>query len=268
MKILKGFIHIFLIVFLTLLTQIGGIIWILVFLYFKYKKTNKSRRYKLATFTVCYLLISLVLVPQLSKLNGRIALPVIGNENLAAHNFMTILLNRHYVTPDLRDILLVAGSQFTEYNPGLKIKYLDANFPFITCFPLLPHLSHDDGKKVDLSFQYIKDGKPSNQKPSISGYGHFVNPKGNDTDQVKICKSKGYWQYDYPKFLSFGTRDGYTLDAKRTKQIIQLLLKSPKSQKLFVEPHLKNRIGIKNEKIRYQGCHSVRHDDHIHFQIK
>ena len=34
---------------------------------------------------------------------------------------------------------------------------LDGNFPFITGFPLLPHLSHDDGEKVDLAFYYADD---------------------------------------------------------------------------------------------------------------
>ncbi|HKK76486.1 MAG TPA: hypothetical protein VJ953_15505 [Saprospiraceae bacterium] len=38
--------------------------------------------------------------------------------------------------------------------PSLRINYLDANFPFWNEFPLLPHLSHDDGKKVDISFLY------------------------------------------------------------------------------------------------------------------
>ena len=39
-------------------------------------------------------------------------------------------------------------------------------------------------------------------------------------------------------------------------------------KKIFIEPHLKTRWGLKNyQKIRYHGCHAVRHDDHIHVQL-
>ena len=34
---------------------------------------------------------------------------------------------------------------------NIEIHYLDANFPFINKFPLLPHLSHNDGKKIDIT---------------------------------------------------------------------------------------------------------------------
>ena len=36
----------------------------------------------------------------------------------------------------------------------------------------------------------------------------------------------------------------------------------------WLEPHLKNRLGITHSKLRFQGCQAVRHDDHIDVQMK
>lgn len=266
MIVFKLLIHLLIIVLLTALTQIGGVIWILVFAFFGLSKKDKTKKYRLFSFTIIYLGCCLLIVPQLSKLNGRVSLPKVGN--LSPHNYMTVLMNRHYVEPKLKEILIESAHDFNAKNSNLKIKYLDANFPFINGFPLLPHLSHDDGKKVDISFQYLKDGIPSNQKPSRSGYGIFVNPKKNQSNQTSACKQLGYWQYDVTKYFSLGNRDGFSFDETRTKQIIEILLSQPRAQKLLLEPHLKERLNLSNSKIRFQGCHSVRHDDHIHFQIQ
>lgn len=57
---------------------------------------------------------------------------------------------------------------------GIQVVYLDTNFPFINKFPLLPHLSHSDGKKIDVSLIYKDEkGKLTNKKPSVSGYGVY-----------------------------------------------------------------------------------------------
>ena len=45
------------------------------------------------------------------------------------------------------------------------------------------------------------------------------------------------------------------------------MLKNSNTHKIFIEPHLKQRLGIKNQKVRFHGCGAVRHDDHIHLQI-
>jgi len=146
--------------------------------------------------------------------------------------------------------------------------YLDANFPFINKFPLLPHLSHSDGKKIDLSFLYSDTGKISNKKPAVSGYGIFEKPKKNEYNQITICKRKGYWQYDFPKYLTFGSfNTDLKFSSKATKHLLKIILKEPTTQKVFIEPHLKSRLNLKNSKIRFHGCKAVRHDDHIHLQI-
>jgi hypothetical protein len=153
--------------------------------------------------------------------------------------------------------------------PGIKLVYLDANFPFFGGFPLLPHLSHHDGKKIDIAFIYNdQTGKVSNLKPSNSGYGVFENPRNGEINQTEICKSSAYWQYDYPKYLTFGKiNNDIRFNPKATKQLIQFIIENSRVQKIFIEPHLKTRLQLTSSKIRFQGCGAVRHDDHIHVQI-
>ena len=61
---------------------------------------------------------------------------------------------------------------------NIQLNILDANFPFIDGFPLLPHRSHNDGRKVDISLVYeTSDGQYSYAVVSRSGYGVFESPK-------------------------------------------------------------------------------------------
>jgi len=46
------------------------------------------------------------------------------------------------------------------------------------------------------------------------------------------------------------------------------ILQQPNLGKVFVEPHLKTRMKLVDSKIRFHGCGAVRHDDHIHIQLK
>jgi len=158
-----------------------------------------------------------------------------------------------------------------QQNPDRRIVYLDANFPFWSGFPLLPHLSHNDGKKLDLAFLY-KDkttGKIVNGSPSFSGYGVFEAPKKGEANQPNICARKGYWQYGIlERVTPHGQKEQTIIDEQTTKQFLDLLAQNKAIKKIFIEPHLKTRWGLeKYSKIRYHGCHAVRHDDHIHVQL-
>ncbi|MCD2260471.1 hypothetical protein [Psychroserpens luteolus] len=259
MSLLKGLAHIIAVVCLTIVTQVGGIIWILSSITaIRYKK---KKRY---VFPVIYLAFNLLIVPPIAKYFGREQLPIISS-HLKPKNYIYPLLFRNYVDPELKQ-LLEHTAEDLKYHP-MVITYLDANFPFFDGFPLLPHLSHNDGKKIDISFQYLdNDGKPTNKKPSVSGYGVYV--KENGTYSTK-CRDQGYWQYNFPKYLTFGTINDLELDKNNTAILIQKLLEHPKSQKLFIEPYLKDALSLNHySKIRFHGCQAVRHDDHIHLQIR
>ncbi|MEO1031577.1 MAG: hypothetical protein AAFX55_09240 [Bacteroidota bacterium] len=259
MKLLKLVGHLFIIILLTVLTQIGGLIWIIA-LVLSYRLQWRIRY----SFPTIYLLFNLILIPFVAPYFGRVQLPVF-NTMLKPQNYFYTLTFRNYVTPELKRSLNDAAKDLAPL--GIQIKYLDANFPFVNGFPLLPHLSHNDGKKVDIAFQYkVTDGKPTNKKPSLLGYGHYThlrNPMNN------YCKSMGFWQYDITKYLNLKIREHLIFDRKQTKTLIQGLLHNAGNAKLFIEPHLKKELGLQNyAQIRFHGCQAVRHDDHIHLEIK
>lgn len=264
---MKIILHILIVTFLTIVTQVGGVIWILNFGYFKFTNQKKAMWLRFLSFTIIYLISTFFIIPPFAKLNGRIPLPFTKSSNLIPHTYIIPLLNRHYVKPNLKSQLIKIADEINSENNKLKLSYLDANFPFIDGFPLLPHLSHKDGRKVDLSFFYTKDNEVGNLKPSKSGYGHFVNPQNEEFNQTRECKLNGYWHYDYTKFLTFGSRDDLEFDQENTRKLIINIVRDPLTQKVLIEPHLKKRMNLLNSKIRFQGCHAVRHDDHIHYQI-
>ncbi len=260
MKFKTILIHFLLVVLLTILTQIGGLIWL-----FSVIISIKLKKKKRFVFPIIYLFFNLLIIPPIAKHFGRETLPVF-SENLKPRNWVYPLLFRNYVKPELKNLLLKSSENLNQN--GISLTYLDANFPFYEGFPLLPHLSHNDGRKVDISFMYLnEDDESTNKKPSVSGYGVYSNSDNNYTS--KDCKEKGYWQYDFPKYLTFGKINDLDLDTKGTKTLIQELLSNSKTQKIFIEPHLKKTLGLSNQnKIRFHGCQAVRHDDHIHLQIK
>jgi hypothetical protein len=265
MKYLKLSCQIITFVFLTILTQIGGIIYVLIsFLNKRWDIKHPVK--KVTVFLVTYLLATFLIIPFIAPIFGR---EKIRNSNsIQPVSYMTVLLNRNYVRPDVNRLLERAG--FDLKDTRVRIHYLDANFPFINKFPLLPHLSHNDGRKIDLSLIYqTPDGQISTEKKSRSGYGVFEEPKGNEVNQVYTCLSSGYFQYDYPKYLTLGkVNKSLEFSGKGTKLLVAAILKQPDVEKLFIEPHLKGRLELNSAKIRYHGCRAVRHDDHIHIQVK
>lgn len=250
---------------LTIITQIGGIVYLLsIYIDHKWRKQFK---FKLLTlFLSLYLLFTLLIIPNIAPIFGREK--VTHTQNISPTNYMTVLLNRNYVRPKLNDLLIQTEKNLS--NTGVKINYLDANFPFINKFPLLPHLSHNDGEKIDVSLIYEnKKGIVSSKQKSVSGYGFFENPTKNEYNQIEKCIEKSYFQYDYPKYLTFGAINQELIFSKKgTKTLILSILKNNSLGKLFIEPHLKYRLNLKSNKIRYHGCRAVRHDDHIHIQLK
>lgn len=253
---------------MTVVTQIGGILWCLSLLLRGYLPKKNRLHYKILLFPLIYIIFTFLVIPPLAYQFGRTPLPILKSSNLSSHSYFTIILNRHYVTPILKEELIHISYQFEKSNPTIKTIYLDANFPFWDGFPLLPHLSHNDGKKIDLSFQYSQDGKMTNKKPSRTGYGVYEHPKSEEINQPERCLDKGYWQYDFPKYLTLGSSKNLHFEESKTKELIDLILKRKLTDKVFIEPHLKSRMKIDHSKLRYHGCRAVRHDDHIHYQIR
>ena len=124
-------------------------------------------------------------------------------------------------------------------------------------------------QKIDISFIYAAKNGLTNLKPSKSGYGVFEVPLKNELNQAQVCKQKGFWQYDFTKYVTLGSYPkDLKFSANGTKKLISKILENTDVQKVFIEPHLKNRLNLQHSKIRFHGCRAVRHDDHIHFQIR
>jgi hypothetical protein len=273
MKFIKIILYLTIVLFLTALTQIGGIVFILSGLIYTLfiKKIKDNFGLKVLTFCSLYFFTTFVVIPPIAKIYGRVPLSVYLKNNVRPTNVWTCILNRNYVQPDLKNsIYNVAKTLETRYN-GAEIRYLDANLPFYNGFPLFPHLSHNDGRKIDISFFYLskKTHQPSNEKPAISGYGEYEIPKKGERNRPLECEKAGYWQYSFPQYLTLGSNiEYYEFDEVRTKAMIELFEAEENIEKMFLEPHLQERMGLVHEKIRLHGCNTVRHDDHLHIQIK
>ena len=196
MKNLLNFIkHFGIFFFLTIVTQVGGLIYLLSLLI--NKKWNKVFKFKLPIiFCFLYLVFTFLVIPFVAPIFGREK--VNHKYNIRPTNYLTVVLNRNYVKPEMNKLLNSISNSLSKMDSNIEIQYLDANFPFIDKFPLLPHLSHNDGKKIDISLVYqTPNGEITNKKKSISGYGVFAGPKNGEYDQIKQCKSIGYFHYDY-----------------------------------------------------------------------
>jgi hypothetical protein len=264
-KAIKILIKILAFAILTILTQIGGIAFMISELVAK--KINRANKLKrILIFIGTYLLLTFLIVPLIAPLLGREK--VIHTEKINPANYMTVILNRNYVRPELNKLLKKIDQNLN--GTEITINYLDANFPFINKFPLLPHLSHNDGKKLDLSLIYeTKNGEISKEQKSNSGYGVYEGPNRSESNQIKKCLDKGYFQYDFPKYLTLGIKNKeLVFSARGTKALLNAILKEDNLGKLFIEPHLKERLKLNNNKVRYHGCRAARHDDHIHIQLK
>lgn len=259
---------------LTILTQVGGMIYLLTYAWNwwierKIRRKRNAFGAKLGAFLLVYLLCSSVIIPPIARHFGRVPLPW-GNGTLRPLRTLTCILNRHYVKPELRDLSLRVAKQMNPEGEGY-LSYLDAGFPFFDGFPLLPHLSHNDGKKLDLSFCYSNPstGKARFGSPSYFGYGVNTEPISGERDQPQICKKKGYWQYGLLESISSQWRkSSYVFDEARTAQMVKLFCRETAIRKVFIEPHLMERMGLQDAKLRFHGCQAVRHDDHLHVEIR
>lgn len=242
--------HALVVLLLTILTQIGGLAWLIaVFV-----------KQRLIAFVVAYAALTLAAI-WVAPSFGRVALNCLDDGPLRVQSWMYCALNRNYVAPELRDVLIEAAETMHEQFPGTETLVLDANFPFLDGFPLLPHLSHDDGDKVDLAFFY-RDETGYLPGATRSPIGYFAFEQG-PTDCTPTWPTLR-WDFD---FLQPLWRE-YELDATRNAAVLRILSNDDRVGKIFVEPHLVQTLNVAHRNIRFQGCRAARHDDHIHFQLR
>ncbi|MHA3980237.1 hypothetical protein ACW9UR_21420 [Halovulum sp. GXIMD14794] len=236
-------------VFLTVLTQLGGVAWLAARLFPR----------PLLAFIALYAGLSvaaLFVAPML----GRVAITCWASGPLQVQSWFYCALNRTYVTPELHVVLLDLAEDTEATFPGTETLMLDGGFPFGNGFPLLPHLSHDDGRKADIAFYYRDDkGYVAGATPSPIGYFAFEDGPTDCPDAWPTMR----WDLEPAQPL---WRD-LDLEPERTAFALRWLTQDPRVDKVFVEPHLKTSLGVDGDKLRFQGCRAARHDDHIHLQL-
>lgn len=242
-------VHSLIIVALTVITQIGGLAWLLALL------TRRSG----SAFVALYVTLSIAAL-WIAPMTGRVPLPCLSDGALKMQSPLYCALNRQYVRPPLKSLLEDYAAHMDVRYPGTQTLVLDGNFPFITGFPLLPHLSHDDGEKVDLAFYYAQDqAYLRGQTRSPLGYFAFEDGPTDCPDHRLSLR----WDLDWLQPLW----PDYTLETMRLEAGLEWLASTPAINKIFIEPHLKQSLGLTSPKIRFQGCRAARHDDHIHIQL-
>lgn len=257
---------------LTLLTQIGGLAYLLGLAVGFIPALRFSPRWlrRTAVLTVAvasYAIMTIWLVPPLAQSAGRVRLPCGTNSEgpVVGATWLTCALNRGYLRLEVLEIVLALGDEIGRRFPGSQVTALEANFPFVDGFPLLPHLSHRDGRKVDLAYFYRKaDTSAPIAHGSPSWLGYFIYEQPRDGDSLPCA---GRWTPLRWNFAWLQPRPPtWRLDEERTAWMLSWLKGERRVARLFIEPHLAQRLGVAGGKVRFQGCHAARHDDHIHVE--
>ena len=171
------------------------------------------------------------------------------------------IFNRNFVTPQARDVAVQAAAAVAKQYPGLVVHYMDASGPD-GHRPFAPHLSHGDGREIDLALFYTgADGHPMFKPPGLTGYRNYEPPRPGDP---VMCAGQSGGARDPDPPVSRHWR----LDEARTKALVEAVTRDPRVKRVFLEPHLKLRLGLRADgKIHFQGCRAARHDDHLHVDV-
>ena len=249
-RILRIAFHLLLALVLTALTQTGGIAWLL----------SLGFRWRIAAFALLY--AALLGLSQLAApWFGRVPLGCSQDGPLQMQSWFYCLTNRNYVTPALARTAEDLAQHMEARFPGTTTLVLDGSFPFLDGFPLLPHLSHDDGRKLDIAFYYMDAGGRYLPGMTRSPLGYFAFEDG-PTDCPAAWPTLR-WNLGWLQPMLREARP----EPARMSAALRWLAADPRVEKIFIEPHLRKALGLSSEKFRFQGCRAARHDDHLHFQI-
>lgn len=171
---------------------------------------------------------------------------------------------RNYMTQQARAALIDAAEALNRRYPRTILTFMDASGPDGRK-PFKPHLSHGDGRQIDLAdFYQSRSGRRLAGPPPASraGYGAFEPPRPGDP---LPCRG-----IDRPNDDRDPPADRiWRLDDERTATLVKILVADPRVRRVFIEPHLKRRFGLsESPKVRFAGCQAARHDDHIHVDFR
>ncbi|MGR3540360.1 MAG: hypothetical protein ACU0BS_02890 [Hasllibacter sp.] len=232
---------------LTLVTQVGGLAWLMALPF---------RRRWLA-FPAAYAALSIAAwaaAPQF----GRTALPCTG-EVLRPANPLYCVLNRHYAAPEMRRAAQALAAALDARFPGTVTETLDAGFPLP--MPMIPHLSHGDGRQLDLALWW-RDAEGYAPGLSPSPIGYFGYADGPTDCPARALDLRWDWRW-----LQRALPDRAP-DADRLAAALRFLQSDGRIGRVLIEPHLAAAAGVTGGKIGFQGCRAARHDDHLHLRLE
>lgn len=251
-------------ILLTALTEVGGIILLAAIALGQILRWRKLAI--TAAFLGLYTAATTLIVPQLATTTGRVPIACTGEPMRALP--ILCAMNRHYVTPDVLALAKALAEDTATAFPGTITVALDANFPFLDGIPLLPHLSHDDGKKLDLAYFYADRAGTYLRAATRSpiGYWAFEVPAAGEEADCPPQWPTARWDMGWLQPLFPDLK----LEPERTRFALNWLFEQGPSQNLqrvFLEPYLARRLGVASPLLGFQGCRAARHDDHIHLQV-
>ncbi len=250
LSLLRIALHAGIFALLTVLTQIGGMAWVLALF----------MRRRIVGFLTLYILLSVATL-FVAPLFGRVAVTCWRDGPLQVQSWAYCAMNRTYMVPELVEVLDDAAGDVAQARPGTVTLLLDAGFPFGDGFPLLPHLSHSDGRRADLAFFYQDETGylPGRARSPIGYFAFEQGPTACPKVWPTMRWEMGWLQPAFPDV---------TLEPERTRSLVSALASDGRVSRLFLEPHLVQSLGLSSEKIRFQGCRAARHDDHIHVDLR
>jgi hypothetical protein len=194
---------------------------------------------------------------------GLVALPCDGL--LRPHWRFYCDARRNYVTADARQSLDRVTAALRQKYPDAIVRYLEASWPRGTR-PMPPHLSHGDGRQLDIALFYTdRRGRPLAAPPTKTGYGAYEPPRPGDD---RACTGR-HRRLPPNDAVDPPAARRWRLDEVRTRDLIAALSADPAVRRIFIEPHLKTRLGFAHDpKVRFAGCRAARHDDHLHVDFR
>ena len=251
-------------VFLTLLTQIGGLAYLVALI------LRREWWGRALAFVLIYVGLSTATL-FVAPLFGRQHLPCVFSFDeapLYARTPIYCALNRNYVRAELKQLSDELSIDLTRRGDATSAQALDGGFPFLDWFPMLPHLSHRGGRSLDIALPYLNaEGEPTRATPSSLGYFVFEQPRAGDRQPCRGYEAG--WKtlrFDFPWLQPKEIRQD--LDWAKLRKIVRHFAESPHVSRILLEPHLVDRLGYIHPKIRFAGCRAARHDDHIHIQMR
>ena len=255
--------HAFIVIGLTLLTQIGGVAYVVALLATRRWHNAEDLRWRRTAYlTTAIVLIyagaSIAIVPPLAGLFDR------ERAACASTTLVGCVFNRTYLKRKPLALMTALDQAMASRFPGSGVTILDGSFPFLDGFPLPPHLSHHDGRKVDLAYFYRDASEIARGSPSPIGYFHFQQPRPGDREPCAGRFTPLRWDFAWLQ----PEEPVWVLDDERTRAMILWLKARPEVTRIFIEPHLADRLGVGGGKVRFQGCQAARHDDHLHVEVR